>query len=340
MNRTFDRRQHLSGPEAIGAAAPPLWRRICRVLADEGTAGVTRRVTAMSGARDRTSEMATVRQAYEARVAAFNAASPRLGYGDLSNYHWYHTIDLGNGIVTPGDYDYRDVVSLYQFPADMRGMKVLDVGSATGFFAFEFERRGATVVSVELPSIADWDIPLGPVKEKTLRDLMAANRVTTLAELTRVHLHAPFELCRSVLGSKVERCYSRVYDLTPEKLGHASFDMIFAGDILMHTFSPLAALVALAPLCGDLLVVSLLFPAVDPGKPLMLFTGNARDARTWWHPNFACTEQMLRRIGFAEVTQVATHSPPGRGGEWVLSNQAVIHARSRQHANAPPSAVA
>ena len=30
---------------------------------------------------------------------------------------------------------------------------MLDVGSATGFFAFEFERRGAEVVSVELDSL-------------------------------------------------------------------------------------------------------------------------------------------------------------------------------------------
>ena len=35
----------------------------------------------------------------------------------------------------------------FHFPDRMRGMTVLDAGSATGFFAFEFERRGARVVS-------------------------------------------------------------------------------------------------------------------------------------------------------------------------------------------------
>ena len=34
----------------------------------------------------------------------------------------------------------------------MSGMKVLDVGRASGFFSFEFERRGANVLAVELPS--------------------------------------------------------------------------------------------------------------------------------------------------------------------------------------------
>jgi len=36
-------------------------------------------------------------------------------------------------------YDFRQSLPCFQFPEDMRGMRVLDVGSATGFFAFEFE---------------------------------------------------------------------------------------------------------------------------------------------------------------------------------------------------------
>jgi tRNA (mo5U34)-methyltransferase len=72
---------------------------------------------------------------------------------------------LGDGLVTPGDFDYRPSLPLFQFPEDMRGMTVLDVGSATGFFAFEFEKRGASVILVELPSIADWDMPGGEDRE-------------------------------------------------------------------------------------------------------------------------------------------------------------------------------
>jgi hypothetical protein len=92
----------------------------------------------------------------------------------LSKYYWCHTIDLGDGLVTPGDYDYRSSLPLFQFPEDMRGMTVLDVGSATGFFAFEFEKREAVVTSVELPSIADWDMPAG--ENAALRDFSPKNR--------------------------------------------------------------------------------------------------------------------------------------------------------------------
>ncbi len=57
------------------------------------------------------------------------------------------------------------------FPENMSGMTVLDVGSATGFFAFEFERRGARVISVELPSLRDLDRFPGQDVESSLRKI-------------------------------------------------------------------------------------------------------------------------------------------------------------------------
>jgi hypothetical protein len=73
----------------------------------------------------------------------FTERAAQLGLAHADRYYWYHTIDLGDGLITPGMYDYRETISSFQFSEDMRGMTVLDVGSATGFFAFEFERRGA-----------------------------------------------------------------------------------------------------------------------------------------------------------------------------------------------------
>src|ERR1039458_7329122 len=83
----------------------------------------------------------------------FGRRARALGFGDIENYYWYHTVELPDGLVTPGQYDFRRSLACFPFPEDMRGMRVVDVGSATGFFAFEFEKRGARVVSVELPSL-------------------------------------------------------------------------------------------------------------------------------------------------------------------------------------------
>ena len=55
---------------------------------------------------------------------------------------WYHTLELSPGVTTSATYDHRDYVRRYGFPEDMTGWTVLDVGTADGFCAFEFERRG------------------------------------------------------------------------------------------------------------------------------------------------------------------------------------------------------
>ena len=58
---------------------------------------------------------------------------------------WYHTLELAPGVVTPGWFDLRPIVSLLPWP-DVRGKRCLDVGTYDGFLAFELERRGAAEV--------------------------------------------------------------------------------------------------------------------------------------------------------------------------------------------------
>ena len=71
---------------------------------------------------------------------------------------WYHRIDLGDGIETPGHFRMADYLRHYHLPDRLDGMRVLDVGTSTGYFAYEFARRGAAeVVAVELPSWGDHD---------------------------------------------------------------------------------------------------------------------------------------------------------------------------------------
>jgi len=247
-------------------------------------------------------------QLYKQRVTDFEAQLARLDIQGLEHFNWYHTIDLGEGLVTPGDFDYRALLPAFHFPKDMRGLNVLDVGSATGFFAFEFERRGANVVSVELPSLGQWDM-CNPDRERILTDLTRFHRASSLQEATYRHLHGPFQFCSERLGSKVRRCYATVYDLTPEKLGEAEFDLIFVGEVLLHLFSPLKALDVLAPLCrGTLVIATMLFDACDD-KPYMQFLGDSLledDNRTWWSLTPRGLEAMLHGVGFQNVAVAGT----------------------------------
>ncbi|HZU26494.1 MAG TPA: hypothetical protein VFA04_13290 [Bryobacteraceae bacterium] len=256
---------------------------------------------------------------YVADSEEFTRRAAELGLGDVSGLYWYHTIGLPHGLVTPGIYDFRDSVGCFPFPSDMCGMRVLDVGSATGFFAFEFERRGAAVVSVELDSLNSLDRFPGQPLDQLLAQIEQMvmprsvipgfTRNYTAAELYFNLLEGPFRFCAELLASRVRRCYSSVYALTPEKAG-SGFDLVFMGDILLHTINPLQALAAVAPLCSGTLILSQFVPESADGTPAMLYVGGddpSYDEVSWWWPNKPCLTQLLKKFGFATVVEAGRH---------------------------------
>jgi len=251
-----------------------------------------------------------------------------IGFPGLERLFWYHCVDLGEGIVTPGDYDYRENLCRFNFPLDMSGKRVLDVGSATGFFAFEFERRGAEVTSVELPSISDWDMISAEDRDRTLQAMMAHHGAKDLDELNHLHLHGPFQFCSVLLNSKVSRCYATINDLSTELFGNVGFDLVFVGDVLPHVFSPLAALSSVAPLCRGTLVISQRIARTAGNRPVMVYHGGGArqgDCRSWWQPNRPCVTQMLMRVGFRTVDFVDEFRVQNlRNGRW--NRPTIIHA--------------
>ena len=54
---------------------------------------------------------------------------------------WYHKIELPGGVVTPGWAPLN--ADSYGIPADMSGLRVLDVGAWDGYWTFEALKRGA-----------------------------------------------------------------------------------------------------------------------------------------------------------------------------------------------------
>jgi SAM-dependent methyltransferase len=274
-------------------------------------------------------QMADAHAAYAQEVAAFAQRTRELGCTGLEEFYWYHTVDLGNGLVTPGDHDFRGQVASFHFPENMAGMRALDVGSATGFFAFEFERRGAEVTSVELPSLEDWDI-LSCDREGLRQRLLKFFKTDTQEEAYRRHLDGPFLFCHKMLKSRVRRCYSTVYDLGKTPLAGSKFDFIYAGDILLHLFSPLKALDVLSELCGGSLMVTIdvPFPGGHTPLPLAAYMGGHNlhtDSRTWWTLSSTLVEHALKRMGFETVSVVGNYAGVIRRN-WIPYRREVILA--------------
>ncbi len=268
----------------------------------------------------------------------FNRRARELGLEEVSRYYWYHTVELPRGLITPGLYDFRATYSCFGFPEDMRGLKVMDVGSATGFFAFEFAKRGARVTSVELPSLYALDRFPGQNIQHSLDEIQRMMfpesvdetrgflRRYTAEELYFCLLEGPFEFCRTQLGLAVERLRSSVYDLPKDRAGE--FDLVFMGDILLHTIDPLTALAAAARLCRGTLVLAQVMPEDFSERPAMLYVGGndpARDEVQWWWPNKLCLVQLLEKLGFQKITEHGRHTGVLRSSGYVF-DRTILHA--------------
>jgi tRNA (mo5U34)-methyltransferase len=213
----------------------------------------------------------------------------------MSRYEWYHVIDLGHDVVTPGQYDLKPLLGLYGLPGDLAGKTVLDIGPAHGFFAFEFEKRGAArVATAELPSWAGHDA--SPVLQARLK---AGEADPKNAEYHRGALGFAIE----ALGSRVERLFFSVYDIGPETTG--VFDLVFCGSVLLHLTDPLRALYGIRRATREVAVVATGIDPVDAPEPRALFYGTP-DGQAFWMPNMTCLERMALAAGFRRVERVST----------------------------------
>ena len=203
--------------------------------------------------------------------------------------HWYHQIEIRPGLITPGTNDSAAVLGLLNIPEDCSGLRVLDLGARDGFFAFEFEKRGAAEV------IALDYFP----KERT--------GFGTAAEL---------------LNSQVVYVQENIYQVTKEKYG--MFDVVLCLGLIYHLPDPLGALNIIRAICKNELYLETYI--IDnafllPNKklvslasiskklldiPLMQFypaDSLDQDHTNYWGPNSTCMAAMLEECNFSVIDQ-------------------------------------
>jgi tRNA (mo5U34)-methyltransferase len=203
-------------------------------------------------------------------------------------HDWYHTLELRPGEWTEGWFDLRDAVRHYDLPNDMSGMRVLEVGTWDGFWAFEMERRGADVTAIDLDDERDLDWP-------------PRQRPAEFPERPR---GAGFQLAKEIKGSNVERIELSVYDATPEELG--TFDLVFCGSVLIHLRDALLALERINGLTRDRFISCEVFDPVLSLVPLSAGRFKAhRPAFEFWRPNLKGWRKMMWAAGFARVERRA-----------------------------------
>ena len=217
----------------------------------------------------------------------------------IKRIEWYHTIDLGNGNVTPGVFDHRPYLELYKLPASLKGKRVLDCASMDGFWAFQFEKLGAAeVVALDVENFAQIDYP------PKARAAIGAEKLQ--ARRTKIG----FDLAKEVLGSRVQVEYLSLYDLSPERLG--MFDFVFCSDVLLHLTNPVRALQNICRVTRGQAQIAEFYSPVFPGVTLN-YEGGRKDC-VWWSFSFGCLEEMIRDAGFSSV-ELLNKFPIGARGQ-------------------------
>jgi tRNA (mo5U34)-methyltransferase len=219
-----------------------------------------------------------------------------LGYrtvlrAEVERIRWFHTIDLGGGLVTPGQDDSPAKLATLDLPDDLSGRTVLDVGAWDGFFSFEAERRGAARVVAVDPSA--WR-PGRPENEWGTK--------------------AGFELARRALGSRVEDVdLDDLLDLSPDTVG--TFDVVLFLGVLYHLPDPFPLLERVCAVTRDLLILETHGDLLGRRRPAMAYYPGAEvegDRSTWWGPNPPLLRALLRGLGFARVDVVHADRLPHR----------------------------
>jgi tRNA (mo5U34)-methyltransferase len=229
----------------------------------------------------------------------------------VAAHRWFHRIDLGDGLITPGIDDSAGKLARLRLPASLAGLTVLDVGAWDGYFSFAAERRGAArVLAVDSYcwSGAGWGNKTG------------------------------FNLAREALGSRVEDAEIEVLDLDPARIG--VFDVVLFLGVLYHMRHPLLALEKVAAVTKGHLILETKVDLLRVRTPAAAFYPEKEmnnDPTNWWGPNPAAMVAMLRTVGFGRVEIVDAPRPwwsrlavaLGRGREaWrqIPRSRLVVHA--------------
>ena len=231
---------------------------------------------------------------------------------------WYHTVELGNGLVSRGIFDHRPIIHNWGLPPSLRGKSVLDVGTADGFLAFEAERRGASrVVAIDVARYGDFDwLP-------HVRTRIGPRMDTEMA--------ARFRIAHAMRGSRVEHFTCSVYDLSPASLG--CFDVVLCGSLLLHLQNPLRAVVNIRAVTTEMAVIeTVIDDEIDrecPDRPWVRFGIRPAESEpgegcVYWRFSTRGLEEVLRYAGFARARPQEPYRAPLTDGRTGMMHRAIV----------------
>jgi len=203
---------------------------------------------------------------------------------------WWHHIELGHGIITPGHqgsvddpWASRKVLEMLCLPESLKGKTVLDIGGWDGYFGFEAEKLGAS------------------------RTLVIDNFYRLEKEGKELDMGPKgFETAKEILSSNIEYKIIDVNDISPDNIG--IFDISLFLGVFYHLKNPLHALEQIYSVTKEILIIETHYINKYGNVPVCQFYPEIKlnkDPTNWWGPNQACLEAMVRSVGFLSTEVVS-----------------------------------
>jgi tRNA (mo5U34)-methyltransferase len=218
---------------------------------------------------------------------------------EISRRKWYHRMDLGNGVTTPGfPYDHIwNKTRQARSAIDYTNKTVLDLGSWDGMWAFEAEMLGAALV-VATDCLNYWQLPW----HHGMNNLILV-REAIFSQVVPLWNISPY-----VLRDRLDNM------LYSHPLLGGGFDIVQHLGVLYHLRDPLLSLAQCRSVIkegGTLLVETAIHHAEDSVSMRFNFGPDAfykDDFSTWWAPTLPCLREMLR-MSFFEMDESSVTSP-------------------------------
>lgn len=180
--------------------------------------------------------------------------------------HWHHAFEVYPGVITPGSYDPTSLFAKMRVGDDLRGKRVLDIGTSDGFYALQLAKRGAEVVAVDY---------------------------------RRKHDHG-YYVTERLNQVQIEYHQLNVYDLASRGLGQ--FDIVIFMGVLYHLPDMMRALHIVRQCCRGSLFLETHsendFCRNIPAARYYKGSTLANDHTNFWSPNRLCVLDMLHDTGF------------------------------------------
>ena len=220
---------------------------------------------------------------------------------------WYHRFEIFPGVITPGVHDPEQTLAGLDFPTNLKGQRILEIGPAEGFYTKQLTMRGADVTALEYQD-----------KDKV-----------------------GFSIMEKLHGAPFNFVQANIYEIP--RLGLKPFDLVLCLGVLYHLPDMVRALHLIRTMCTGRLIIETLI-ATDLGdQPLARYYQGASlngDITNFWSPNIPCVESMLRDVGFEleRVQMFSQQGDSGRAAFWCRSNTSVTSVHKTALAYVPARA--